>query len=188
MDHFWKSVHGYCTFGETFYPWLAQQVPLKSPHIVEVGCAYGQSTACLAVELINRGCEEPRIDVVDIGDLSAAKANLAPVAHVIGAWHRMTSVEAAQLYAPGSLSAVFIDANHSKPCVLEDIAAWRKKVRPGGILAGHDHSTAPDLLGVIDAVVESFERYTVVRGEKFGESQAYFPAWYVRIGENGAEL
>jgi SAM-dependent methyltransferase len=37
-----------------------------------------------------------------------------------------------------SLDFVFIDGNHDFRHVTEDIDEWKKKVRPGGIVAGHD--------------------------------------------------
>lgn len=51
---------------------------------------------------------------------------------------RMDSVAAAATIADGSLDLVFVDADHSYEAVKADIAAWRSKVRPGGILCGHD--------------------------------------------------
>ena len=186
VEHFNQNLSGYCTY-RAFYKWAAKQVPLVGARCIELGPAYGQGVAYLAVELINRGCTGARIDMVDIGDAETLRRNLAHVASVIGDVWTENSWDAAAHYPDGYFDLVFIDANHSKPCVLQDIAAWRRKVKPGGILGGHDHSTQPDLAGVIDAVVESFERYTVVRGERFGDEQKFFPAWYVIIGENGAE-
>ncbi len=49
-----------------------------------------------------------------------------------------TSEQAAAMMAPGAFDLVFIDADHSYQAVRDDIAAWRSKVRPGGILCGHD--------------------------------------------------
>jgi predicted O-methyltransferase YrrM len=46
----------------------------------------------------------------------------------------------------------YIDAGHEYPDVSADIAAWRKHVRPGGVLAGHDYS--PQFPGVVRAVDE----------------------------------
>ena len=51
---------------------------------------------------------------------------------------RMPSVDAAATFADGSLDFVFIDADHSYEAAKADIAAWRSKVKPGGILCGHD--------------------------------------------------
>jgi predicted O-methyltransferase YrrM len=49
-----------------------------------------------------------------------------------------SSNEAAPLLADGSFDLVFIDADHSYRAVKEDVAAWRSKVRAGGIICGHD--------------------------------------------------
>jgi hypothetical protein len=51
---------------------------------------------------------------------------------------RNTSVEAAKLIGDGVLDFVYIDANHEFLHVTQDISIWEKKVRPGGIIAGHD--------------------------------------------------
>lgn len=50
------------------------------------------------------------------------------------------SVAASNNFADGSLDFVYIDANHSEPWVTQDITAWAPKVRPGGIVAGHDYA------------------------------------------------
>lgn len=51
---------------------------------------------------------------------------------------KTTSVEAAPFVMDQSLDFVFIDALHTYDAVKEDIATWYPKVRPGGLVAGHD--------------------------------------------------
>lgn len=51
---------------------------------------------------------------------------------------RKTSVEAAKDFEDGSLDAVYIDAEHDEESIREDIRVWRPKLKPGGILSGHD--------------------------------------------------
>lgn len=51
---------------------------------------------------------------------------------------RELSVNAAKLYPDGSLDFVYIDANHCREAVLEDLQVWYPKVRAGGLLCGHD--------------------------------------------------
>ena len=62
------------------------------------------------------------------------------------------SVQAAAEFDDGSLDWVFIDADHSYAAVVADIAAWAPKLKPGGLLSGHDYGRA----GVTDAVHRSF--------------------------------
>ena len=54
---------------------------------------------------------------------------------------RMSSHEAARIFPDKYLDMVYIDANHSYECVLQDIKEWRPKVRSGGIISGHDYHT-----------------------------------------------
>lgn len=93
------------------------------------------------------------------------------------------SVNASRLFPEASLDFVYIDANHAYEYVKEDIEAWWPKVRPGGILAGHDF--VPDgnytegLFGVRRATSEFVAEHCLqllatVRGEDYG-----IPSWYV---------
>ncbi len=50
----------------------------------------------------------------------------------------MTTDEAAKALPDASVDFVFIDADHTQDAVARDIAAWTPKVRPGGLIAGHD--------------------------------------------------
>jgi hypothetical protein len=55
-----------------------------------------------------------------------------------------SSLEAAEQIAEGSLDVVYVDANHEAPFVRQDLEAWTRKLRPGGILAGHDYRVPPE--------------------------------------------
>lgn len=48
------------------------------------------------------------------------------------------SMDAVEMFKDNSLDFVYIDANHELPFVTEDIYYWSRKVRDGGIVAGHD--------------------------------------------------
>lgn len=52
--------------------------------------------------------------------------------------HRMLSSEAIKLFVDHELDFVHLDGNHEPPHVANDIENWWPKVRPDGILAGHD--------------------------------------------------
>ncbi|MHC4748319.1 MAG: class I SAM-dependent methyltransferase [Planctomycetota bacterium] len=49
------------------------------------------------------------------------------------------SVSAAERFDNESLDFVYIDANHRLEETINDIVAWERKVRRGGIVSGHDY-------------------------------------------------
>jgi hypothetical protein len=52
---------------------------------------------------------------------------------------RKSSMDALAQVPDESLDFVYIDANHHFDFVMADIIGWSKKVRPGGIVSGHDY-------------------------------------------------
>ncbi len=52
---------------------------------------------------------------------------------------RKTSMEAVEDFEDESLDFVYIDANHEFRYIAEDLCEWTKKVKKGGIVAGHDY-------------------------------------------------
>jgi len=57
---------------------------------------------------------------------------------------KMDSVEAAKKFRDKEFDLVFIDASHDYQSVLNDILAWKPKVREGGIICGHDFFRSGD--------------------------------------------
>lgn len=79
---------------------------------------------------------------------------------------RKDSKEAAMQIPDESLDFVFIDADHSYEGCKADIDAWLPKVRPGGLITGHDYeNTAFPKFGVKAAVDERFQEVTL--GQNF---------------------
>lgn len=56
---------------------------------------------------------------------------------------RMTGGEAAERIPHHCLDFVYLDARHDEASVHEDLTHWYPKVRPGGIIAGHDYLDGP---------------------------------------------
>lgn len=64
-----------------------------------------------------------------------------------------TSMNAVKGFKPNSIDFVFIDGNHTFSYVYEDIVEWTKRVKPGGIVYGHDYKKDDERgYGVIEAV------------------------------------
>lgn len=53
--------------------------------------------------------------------------------------HRMTSMEAVKKFENEYLDFVYIDANHWYDYIKENLEHWTKRVKIGGIVAGHDY-------------------------------------------------
>jgi predicted O-methyltransferase YrrM len=155
----YQQIQGWFDYAELYHS-MVQWAP-KNAKFVELGAWRGRSTAYLAGE-IKRSRKNIQLDVVDtwqgtanekyhrnfIAQLTANGRTLfAEFMHNMKACGvadylrpvQKTSVEAAKDYENQSLDFVFIDADHTYKCVCQDIDAWLPKVRPGGVLAGHDY-------------------------------------------------
>ena len=76
------------------------------------------------------------------------------------------SVEAAATFAPSSIDRVFLDGSHDGPSVAKDLVAWSERLRPDGILGGHDYGpNHPALCAAVDAFAASRD-LTVQRGPR----------------------
>jgi SAM-dependent methyltransferase len=87
----------------------------------------------------------------------ATRRRLAPFGARSEVW-RTTSVEASGRVLPASVDFVYIDALHDHDSALEDVTHWYDKVRPGGILAGHDYldGTFPEGVFGVRSAVDGF--------------------------------
>lgn len=136
-------------------PWywrIATELP-KGAQIAEVGVYLGRSMLLLAQRLREKGHgQETRIVGVDSTN---PKPPCGPPDHRLLLEHiRLLkpsydpirvemafcdSVDGAKRFTDHSLDLVFIDALHAEASVREDITAWLPKVKPGGLLSGHDY-------------------------------------------------
>lgn len=74
---------------------------------------------------------------------------------------RESSPQAAARFSDASLDFVFIDGNHLYEAVCSDIDAWWPKLRPGGLLIGHDYGTGRDAEGLwgVKQAVDEFQAH-----------------------------
>jgi len=107
-------------------------------------------------------------------DHQAAVKRLAP--YNVALVQRM-SMDAVGMFQDRSFDFVYIDANHWDPYVTDDIVAWSKKVRRGGIVAGHDyHAEHPH---VIKAVKEhAYYPFFVVGETILANYPENIPSWF----------
>ncbi len=159
----WQDIHGWFDY-EDLYRRLVNEVP-DGGAFAEVGCWMGRSLAAfdafaqesrktIQIHAVDTFQGEPANDAhrallfAHGGSVeSVFRGNMETLgvsANVIVG----DSAMAATMFADAALDAAFIDADHSEEAVLKDIHAWLPKVKPGGILCGHDF----DEPGVLKAV------------------------------------
>jgi len=68
--------------------------------------------------------------------------------------HRLKSVDAASLFGDLSVDAVFIDGLHTYEGVVDDIKAWKSKIKVGGSLIFNDYNAKAKFPGIYQAVNE----------------------------------
>src|SRR5882757_1455760 len=83
-----------------------------------------------------------------------AQHRLAPYADRIDWVHKLSVAAAADI--PDGLDFVYIDGNHAEDFVRQDIGSYYPKIRPGGVIGGHDfyNGYCREHDGVVKAVME----------------------------------
>lgn len=150
MEHFYQDIFGWMKFEDTY-----REAVRRTPDggtIVEVGSFLGKSAAFMAVEILNSGkrirfvCVDPFTAHLGAGVYDSragigeflSNMKRGGVEHLVEVKQAL-SVDAAELFADGSIDFVFIDAAHDYENVRADICAWLPKIKHGGVLAGHDY-------------------------------------------------
>ncbi len=117
------------------------------------------------VDLIHRYCPGPEVVMVELGTVSGSTSvhvaeycpqisqmyavDIAKPDPAIDLMDRVDhldfvhsdSVKAAERFEDKSIDLVFVDADHSARAVFADLTAWVPKVKPGGVISGHDYGS-----------------------------------------------
>lgn len=72
---------------------------------------------------------------------------------------RGTSKEVHTLFPIHFFDFIYIDADHTEEGAWQDICLWWKRVRQGGILAGHDYIEANSQIGTEFGVIKAVNRF-----------------------------
>ena len=162
----WQSIPGFSTDIEVYYAELAKTLP-QGARFVEIGVLFGRSVACLS-EL------RPDLDVwaVDTWENGDREGEMAEYQARYGStWaaflggmrdHAPDALDRIHVVRSRSVEVdlppadvVFLDADHTEEGVRGDIYHWRRLVKAGGILAGHDYlmPNHPGVVAAVDAVL-----------------------------------
>ena len=128
--------------------WLAQQAS-KHQTIIEMGSGWGRSTRAMADHLPALGviyaiddwygAREANITKEDRGkiydEFCSNLSDLIASDRVKPIRHDHAKVADLQLPQP---DMVFIDGDHQPEAVMRDVRFWKERIKPGGLICGHD--------------------------------------------------
>jgi len=128
-----------------FYLGIAEALP-DGARIAEVGVADGASAIFLAETLLNAG-RSFKLYLVDNLAYGGADQLYTLMSHVQAAQlsdhvviYPFDSLNASCRFVDQSLDFVFLDSSHRYEQTKAEIRLWRRKVKDGGYLAGHDYN------------------------------------------------
>jgi hypothetical protein len=169
MNHFYETIDGWFNAAQLYKG--AVEHASDGAVFVEVGAWKGKSAAYMCVEILNsnkdikfhvvdyfQGSKEhEKEDAIVNGTLKQEfLKNTERVSHAYRL-HDMTSLEAAQLFADGSLDFVYIDASHEYEDVKADIQAWLPKMKRNAILSGDDFDIYQGVNKAVEELLPGFE-------------------------------
>lgn len=116
---------------------------------VEIGAYSGEGTMVLAKYFKEVLAVDPWLNGYDIQDVASQQC---PMKFVLAKFQENTkdlgnvnysqskSLDALEFVKDGELDFVYVDGDHRYEAVLADLKGWLKKLRAGGVMAGHDWS------------------------------------------------
>jgi predicted O-methyltransferase YrrM len=175
MASLYRSIEGWFDFDDV-YELAISRCGSRPARFVEIGAYKGRSTCYMAERIRELGLDV-KFEVVDTfaGDEHIGTVDSWPdfaenltraglLSSIIV--HRCLSLAAADDFTDGSLDFVFIDATHTYDAVSRDIAAWWPKVKPGGLLAGHDYIHFPGVRAAVNDFVARHDRGSAFRSSR----------------------
>jgi hypothetical protein len=178
IKHNYQSIEGWFNM-EKQYLELLNHCP-DGGTFVELGCFKGKSTSFIVTEIINQKRDvsfyavdsfEGSTNSNDKNEVEAYKGIsdiekdfIANTKHLYKYFftYKELSHEAADNFNDGDVDVLFIDAGHSYEAVKKDIEAWLPKMKPNGIIAGHDYHSWD---GVRKVVNEAFSEVNKIEND-----------------------
>jgi predicted O-methyltransferase YrrM len=161
MEHFYRDIPGWFSYDYIYKEMV--EVAEDGDVFVEIGSFKGRSSAFMAVEIANSG-KKIKFDCIDPFELLSHYAESAKGQPEIFEGYssedflkrmepanghfnmmKMTSAEAAKLYANESIDFIMIDGDHEYEAVKADIQNFLPKMKKGAIMTGDD-AFSPEIL------------------------------------------
>lgn len=183
-EHYYQSIQGYFDWPDVYRDAVAF-IP-DGGTFVEVGCWRGMSMSFFLIEAKNSGKQlkvfgvdhfagsvgdQPLLAMAAFENIEAECRDNVARANYPCEIIRCVSHEAAKRFPDGSLDYVFIDDSHDYQSVWNSVHAWKTKVKPGGIIAGHDinQTQVAEAVHVLLGEVETIPAQVEPGGPRWGD-------------------
>lgn len=177
----WEDLCSWHFDFRTIYDEAVSRIDRRGALFVEIGCWVGKSVIYLASKIrdlnknaivwavdnwkgascdgLDKTCLEKAAAGLPLYDEFIGNVDKCGVKNIIKSFRPgevpdPVSSEAAKQFADQSCDLIFIDADHSYEAVKRDVLAWYPKLKPEGILAGHDSNRDEVQNGVKDALAQ----------------------------------
>lgn len=136
IAHLYSSAPRMNTDALDLVPLCSLAAAIDAKRILEVGCSWGSGSLNLAL-----ACPAARIVTYDINPDAGDFIRKAPADIRDRVEIRIANfpTDAARLEADPLYDFIFIDGNHTAPCVRADTELALRRLAPGGIIAWHDY-------------------------------------------------
>ena len=143
---------------------LNSEISTKEMSMIEIGCYVGDSTKIFCNCFKQIISVDPFLNGYDDNDASSYTHPMSVIEKqfretVLESFNNVyllkeTSQKAFKLFENFEFHFVYLDGNHTKKALTQDIENWLPKVKEGFWLGGHDYDNknAPEVKGVIDSM------------------------------------
>lgn len=171
---YYEKIDGWFNY-EAFYEWVLTQI--DKGIFVEIGIWKGKSITFMAekvrelhkiiliyaIDTFEGTSYEPSLmmdpDVASGSLYEKYLENIAPVSEYI-LTIRKSSHLAYKYFSDECIDVLFIDGDHCYDAVKKDIELWYPKVKPGGIISGHDFGDhAPGVKQAVKELIPGFKLF-----------------------------
>lgn len=130
--------------------WLASHAVIYGGVIIEVGCYIGRSTRVLAEQAYGTvyavDIWPPHYQVSDPATVPIVARHPYPIVDFVENMRGLTNIfmfpcGLKELVIPYKADMIFIDGDHTFASVQSDICEAQKRLRPKGLLCGHDYDS-----------------------------------------------
>lgn len=187
IEKFFSDKEGHMSNGQAaVIVWLLDKEKPKS--IIEIGSLYGRSTCIAAASL-----EDVKISCIDtftysIEGVATSKSYREKFDNLTKEYSdRITvyedySFNVDSKFSDHSYDALFIDGDHSYEGLFKDISLYYRKLKPGGLIFGHDYpplfNGLSDFMGLKNCV-DGLVKNRVDLFESFGHVKGIWAAKYL---------